>query len=858
MPNKVVLTGSYDFGEAPVALMDVHNKGVDNLWLQKRASVLIPELDGYKAASGRTPLHLIALGTTETYGPNANADGFNRYWQEKNGHTFLTDGHVYKEHVNKDPKKASGEVKIAKFNPKMDRTELVIEVDNNKWSDELQKVASGKDIFFSMACVLNPDYPVLTDRGYIPIAEVKVGDRVLTHKGRWRGVKALNRRRYTGKVVEFCLNGLPLPVVLTADHPMFGAIFDGSDDPTARRAKVRRHHESQACFDKNPPAWYHAEHFGKDDRIYYQPVTPPDGFAALDDEDLATLLGYYTAEGSLNFNGEKACTVNLHCNMADSLVRRIPEIIARRFPSVTCTAGAHRTSVVGMVIRVHSTQIAEYVKRVVGSGVWNKQVPFELYGAKPEVQLAYVGAWVDGDGWADKKGAHVSTCNINLALQLRDLLAVVGIPSSIYTIDHSACATSGHENTGIEYTVNISWLEAPRLSLYSEKIREYSEVPPNLSREKPASLRRTVDGRYSYRIKKVKTYNVSETLTYNFEVEEDESYSLAGLISHNCKVPYDVCSICDNKARSRIEYCGCMKKFAGQILNDGRRVYVDNPHPTWFDISGVYRPADKIAYIMGCPCMEKGGAMVKSGSETPILGVDLYDALYPTFRKQSHSLDVPSLYAPMKRRILSKLAALEKEIELVAPADENIKNLSSAFSDTLPIEPFGDLFKDCKGEVISKLASMRIILPLRTFLDLVGAEIEPEQVEECLPGIFSELDEEDDCIADSGTYDPGGFNILPQSFLSALPDLFEEGSFADEPTRRRISITIIRKTPAKSLRGPVKIRTIKSAGHAEAKLWAREYANYKLAQLAALHDDGIREKDAKMAVLQNYVRTSKE
>lgn len=69
--------------------------------------------------------------------------------------------------------------------------------------------------------------------------------------------------------------------------------------------------------------------------------------------------------------------------------------------------------------------------------------------------------------------------------------------------------------------------------------------------------------------------------------------------SMGCKVPYDVCLICGNKSKTRHDYCDCVKKTGmGRILPDGRRVGVDNPHPRFFDISFVFRGADKTSKMM--------------------------------------------------------------------------------------------------------------------------------------------------------------------------------------------------------------------------------------------------------------------
>jgi len=61
--------------------------------------------------------------------------------------------------------------------------------------------------------------------------------------------------------------------------------------------------------------------------------------------------------------------------------------------------------------------------------------------------------------------------------------------------------------------------------------------------------------------------------------------------SMGCTVPYDVCSICGNKAPSILRYCNHLQYQKNKILADGRRVAAINLHPRFFDISKVTRPA---------------------------------------------------------------------------------------------------------------------------------------------------------------------------------------------------------------------------------------------------------------------------
>jgi hypothetical protein len=61
---------------------------------------------------------------------------------------------------------------------------------------------------------------------------------------------------------------------------------------------------------------------------------------------------------------------------------------------------------------------------------------------------------------------------------------------------------------------------------------------------------------------------------------------------------YDECSICKHKAPTAADHCEHIKNMLGEVLSDGRKVYMKNPDPKFFDISIVHKPADRIAYSL--------------------------------------------------------------------------------------------------------------------------------------------------------------------------------------------------------------------------------------------------------------------
>jgi hypothetical protein len=69
--------------------------------------------------------------------------------------------------------------------------------------------------------------------------------------------------------------------------------------------------------------------------------------------------------------------------------------------------------------------------------------------------------------------------------------------------------------------------------------------------------------------------------------------------SMGCRIKYDVCTTCGNKARTRAEYCDHLKYAMSQIdPHTGRQNAALNPSPDFFDSSWVIRPADRTGYML--------------------------------------------------------------------------------------------------------------------------------------------------------------------------------------------------------------------------------------------------------------------
>lgn len=159
MIPKLIFNNSFGFDDAVVSMVPLHRRGVDQSWMVKRAShgLFSDILSSLTPQPGKTIIHVLAVGDEEMYGPNRNGDGFSRE-DNRTAHTsFKEIGNVFKHHKNDDPFKAVGDVIATGHHSLMSRIELLLGLDNEKCSKEVDALESGKDLPVSMGSMQDFD-----------------------------------------------------------------------------------------------------------------------------------------------------------------------------------------------------------------------------------------------------------------------------------------------------------------------------------------------------------------------------------------------------------------------------------------------------------------------------------------------------------------------------------------------------------------------------------------------------------------------------------------------------------------------------------------------------------------------------
>ena len=321
-------------------------------------------------------------------------------------------------------------------------------------------------------------------------------------------------------------------------------------------------------------------------------------------------------------------------------------------------------------------------------------------------------------------------------------------------------------------------------------------------------------------------------------------------VSMACKIPFDKCSACGNSAKTRAEYCdstengghckaGGLKHNIGRVLEDGHVLHADNPNPTFFDISHVFRPADRIAYVSGR--LEKAaGAAVLSGAElAEQLGVTapIGFNLDGNSSKRAHAqLEALNLLVQAEREHTSA----EWTKVALASAPEVQPAIDTSVCASVKI-----------SEVLRGLADSGVVLPLRDFLALTVKTANDNIVNAvayALPGVFSKLANDVDIVSllENNAYYPA--TTASPAVRVWAEKVAQTHSVLPTHVEKRAYLAVLRNAQAPDL--PCEKR---ATGNSETAL-AQHYALYKIAAFAAIcQTHGNNLLTANHCVLQNYI-----
>jgi hypothetical protein len=150
--TKLIDNSSIFKDEPQVTILDFNSSR--GLLKQASADIRIRDFTSQiKPEPNKVYVHILAMGAGEWYGANRNADYFPEHNLIDCYKTFETSpAHIFRNHINKNPAIAIGQVIFAIYNERMHRVEIIAWIDKDKGSDVVARIETGDFPATSMAC----------------------------------------------------------------------------------------------------------------------------------------------------------------------------------------------------------------------------------------------------------------------------------------------------------------------------------------------------------------------------------------------------------------------------------------------------------------------------------------------------------------------------------------------------------------------------------------------------------------------------------------------------------------------------------------------------------------------------------
>lgn len=349
---------------------------------------------------------------------------------------------------------------------------------NGEWyANDIRRVYAG-DIpkadcwCFGFPCFVKGTY-ILTERGYIPIEQVVAGDKVLTHKGRWKKVTS-TMQRDNARIWDVDGFGI-LPTRTTAEHPYY---VTKPDAPMEFR-KVKQIDDS-----------------------WYSTMVLPDEESNEYGKEVWWIIGRYLADGWRVRRKDRPSSGRIVFAVSDDkraeFERRLEEAKLHGTYTKERTCGKYH---------VCNNELYEYLEKF-GKYAHGKRIPREALCLSREKAEYFYNGYMSGDGRKDREEATSTSAALVLGMCIIAQRLRKPVPAVYYTRKNEKRIIQGRECRQRDtYTFRIS----------------------------KRSIKGHYRGRYVCRELHQPTESMDFGTVYNISVEEDESYVANGAIVHNCQ-----------------------------------------------------------------------------------------------------------------------------------------------------------------------------------------------------------------------------------------------------------------------------------------------------------------------------------
>jgi nucleoside-diphosphate-sugar epimerase len=438
------------------------------------------------------------------------------------------------------------------------------------------KYGPAKKVFYTSSACFVPGTLVTTDCGVASIEDIQIGNKVLTHEGKFRIVEKVFAREHQGSLVEIELPGLP-KIYCTPDHR-----FMTKSDEWKRADELSRSDylivpvTRECSYAKNripldlprinvqyleflQKAPKNLSEYARTSGIGYgtlwrwrkvgrlpKNLDPVLEESVLINESLGELTGIFLAEGWIeNGSGKPGARRRVTFGFGDE-----PELIDRTTELLNKVFGIPRRKVrrvkmrgqKGLKLQIVSEVLAGFFELFCYSGAkqkraWSKALHSDLMDLSNEFTSGLLKGYWAGDGCIHETETRmrmsVYSVSNQLIWQIRILLLRLGIFTSLRTREASISDIEGRSVeckegyslyvVGKDSVSNASWLFTGkgRQNRYGVHVRSGRRGDADVFLIRPKSI------------------SVIDYFgpVHNLEVKSDNSYTVYGVATHNCVYP---------------------------------------------------------------------------------------------------------------------------------------------------------------------------------------------------------------------------------------------------------------------------------------------------------------------------------
>lgn len=352
---------------------------------------------------------------------------------------------------------------------------------------------------------------VLTDKGFVEIENIRVGMKVLTHKGRWRKVTEVGFKY--GETIK--LKGNHYGLECTSNHPIYSACIETTyptlqDGRKTTKRNISKEKDWTEAKDMKGKLWATPNTFASLDIPIPHNPTKGHKFPKVD-EDLMYFIGRWLGDGWVRNEqraGRPIGQTNGQIYLCDSK-DKVDELV-RIVSAISSNYNIEECKTVTKVRFVNKV-LCDWLVNNFGKYAVGKSIPSWLLSQPYAYRYSVLQGIIDSDGYANKPNTYkISTVSKKLAHGIRMLAETLGCSTSLYF--HTPKATKEIEGRIVNqrpyYTVTIV---------------------------KSKTRGKLYDDLHSwYRVRGIEpTYETKKV--YNITVEEDNSYIADSIVVHNCQ-----------------------------------------------------------------------------------------------------------------------------------------------------------------------------------------------------------------------------------------------------------------------------------------------------------------------------------